>query len=53
MIIEEHFLDRILFLDVETVPLFADYSDLPDRWKNLWDHKAKFLKADPEQEPDP
>ena len=36
-------LSNILFLDIETVPQYADYSDLPEEWKKLWDHKASFL----------
>lgn len=40
----------ILFLDIETVPLYADYSDMPAAWKSLWDHKASFLIRNKEEE---
>lgn len=36
-------LHNILFLDIETVPQFPSYSDLPDEWKQLWDLKASSL----------
>ena len=36
-------LSNILFLDIETVPQYADYGDLPEEWKKLWDHKASYL----------
>ncbi len=29
-------LDRVLFLDIETVPLYPDYSAMPDLWQELW-----------------
>mgnify|MGYP000026276038 CR=1 FL=1 len=36
-------LENILVLDIETVPAAPDYKSLDDRWKGLWDKKAKFL----------
>ncbi len=36
-------LNNILFLDIETVPLFPDYSSLPEDWKQLWDSKSVSL----------
>lgn len=36
-------LGKVLFLDVETVPQYANYSLMPERDRLLWDHKAKFL----------
>jgi 3'-5' exonuclease len=41
-------LQNILVLDIETVPAQADYHQLNDRWKQLWDHKAKFLAKNEE-----
>jgi|SRR5690554_3120997 len=35
--------ENILFLDVETVSQFETYNDLDDRWRKLWERKAKFL----------
>jgi 3'-5' exonuclease len=39
------FLDisKVLFLDIETVPAYAQYSDLDDTWKTLWKHKARSI----------
>ncbi len=39
-------LNKILFLDIETVPAFASYDQMPDDWKALWDHKASFINRD-------
>ncbi|MBI9035272.1 MAG: 3'-5' exonuclease [Bacteroidales bacterium] len=39
----------ILFLDIETVPAYSQYEDLPDKFKKLWNKKAKFLKSDQAQ----
>ena len=33
--------DRILFLDIETVPAVPTYSDLSSEQAELWDHKAR------------
>jgi predicted PolB exonuclease-like 3'-5' exonuclease len=35
--------NNILFLDIETVPQYADYNSLPKDWKELWDTKANAL----------
>ena len=37
------FSNHILFLDIETVPQFPTYDDLPDGWKALWDNKSAAL----------
>lgn len=36
-------LEYVLFLDIETVPQYADYSELPDNLQKLWDNKAERL----------
>jgi len=41
----------ILFLDIETAPQRPDYDDLEMGYKELWDHKAKFLTRNPEDTP--
>lgn len=33
----------ILFLDIETVPQYPSYTELPDDWKALWDLKSNSL----------
>ncbi len=33
-------LENVLFLDIETVPLFANFSELDDTAKQLWEQKC-------------
>jgi uncharacterized protein YprB with RNaseH-like and TPR domain len=35
--------EKVLFLDIETVPQHPAYEYLPDNFKHLWDKKAKYL----------
>jgi uncharacterized protein YprB with RNaseH-like and TPR domain len=35
--------NNILFLDIETVPRYPDYSSMPEDWKHLWDTKSVSL----------
>jgi len=41
-------LDEILFLDIETVPQYSRYEQMPDEFKKLWDKKAKSLAKNEE-----
>jgi 3'-5' exonuclease len=34
---------NILFLDIETVPQYPSYDQLPEQWKQLWDAKSVSL----------
>ncbi len=43
--------NKILFLDIETVAQYADYKQLPERLRLLWDKKAKLLSRNEEVEP--
>ncbi|RYY60622.1 MAG: 3'-5' exonuclease [Chitinophagaceae bacterium] len=43
-------LNNILFLDIETVPQYASYGEVPNEWKKLWDHKAAQLIRGKEEE---
>jgi len=36
-------LEDILFLDIETVPQFASYKEVPEPMKELWERKASYL----------
>jgi uncharacterized protein YprB with RNaseH-like and TPR domain len=45
-------LENILFLDIETVPAFHAYSDVPDEWKKLWDKKALIIGKDKDDTPE-
>ena len=44
-------LDKILFLDIETVPMCSTYDELPERFVPLWDKKAGYLKREEEDTP--
>jgi DNA polymerase elongation subunit (family B) len=40
--------ENILFLDIETVPAFPEYKNVPEPFRKLWDHKAKFVRKEKE-----
>lgn len=42
----------ILFLDIETVPACSSYVELSKNMKDLWNHKASFLKKSEEETPE-
>ena len=42
--------NNILFLDIETVSQYENYSHLPDDWKELWDLKAGIINRNKEDE---
>ena len=39
-------LENVLFLDIETVPLFANFSELDDTSKLLWSQKTEYQRKD-------
>lgn len=39
-------LENVLFLDIETVPEFRDYSEMSEEKKLLWDEKSKYQRKD-------
>jgi len=39
-------LENILFLDIETVPLFSNFSKLGDVEKQLWEQKTKYQRKE-------
>ncbi len=43
-------INNILFLDIETVPQYASYAELPEEWKALWHLKAQYLLRNKEEE---
>jgi len=45
-------LEKILFLDIETVPMCASYEELPENFIPLWDKKAGYLKRNEEDTPE-
>ncbi len=44
-------INKILFLDIETVPSYPTYAKVPKRIKDLWDKKAKNLIKDEKDTP--
>ena len=45
-------ISKILFLDIETVPMTAEFDNLPEKFKKLWEKKAGYLKKDEEDTPE-
>ncbi len=45
-------IEKILFLDIETVPMVSDYDKLPDNFRRLWDKKAERIKQNEDDTPD-
>ena len=42
-------LTKILVLDIETVPQYITYKEVPEKWQHLWDKKSAFIKRDESQ----
>ena len=42
-------LTKILVLDIETVPQYPTYKEVPEKWQHLWDKKSAFIKRDEHQ----
>ncbi len=38
--------DKILFLDIETVPIYKSYNEAPLEFQKLWDKKSKYIVKD-------
>lgn len=45
-------IENILFLDIETVPEYPNYSDVPDRFQKLWDKKSRSFTPEGETSSD-
>lgn len=45
-------IEKILFLDIETVPSWPDYSQMPENFKKYWDKKAERMKKVEEDTPE-
>lgn len=37
-------LEKVLFLDIETVPATQNFDDLDEDWKHLWEDKSRFFR---------
>ncbi len=38
--------DQLLFLDIETVPQYQDWKELPEDFKALWDKKSNYFRKE-------
>ncbi len=41
-------LEKVIFIDIETVPLFPSHDLLSDKWKRLWERKSGYIGNDEE-----
>ncbi|MCF8335055.1 MAG: 3'-5' exonuclease [Bacteroidales bacterium] len=46
--LEQYNPEKILFLDIETVPLFSSYSELPESEEKFWDKKSSKFRGEEE-----
>jgi len=37
-------IENVLFLDIETVPQYQNFSDIPDKFKEFWERKSSFFR---------
>jgi predicted PolB exonuclease-like 3'-5' exonuclease len=40
--------ENILFLDIETVPQYASWDEIPEPYKRLWDKKSSYIRKENE-----
>ncbi len=45
-------IENILFLDIETVPRWEQYADMPEKFQQLWMHKVQFIGGGKEVTPE-
>jgi uncharacterized protein YprB with RNaseH-like and TPR domain len=41
--------ENVLFIDIETVPFYPDYAQLPEPWQVLWNKKADTLRKNEDE----
>ncbi|AHF16164.1 3'-5' exonuclease [Niabella soli] len=46
----QYAINSLLFLDIETVPQYPAFSDVPEAWKHLWERKAGALIRNRDEE---
>ena len=44
-------LENILFLDIETVPAYPDFAEVPEKFQKLWEKKAQRIRTDDQLSP--
>ena len=42
--------ENVLFIDIETVPLYPEWNAVPENWQHLWERKHNTLRLQPEEE---
>ena len=42
-------IENILFLDIETIPAWPSYTEVPEPFRKLWDRKTENLRKEPEE----
>ncbi|MBR7067617.1 MAG: 3'-5' exonuclease [Bacteroidales bacterium] len=50
MILSHISLENVLFIDIETVPQYANYADVPEPMRVLWDKKSHSIVRNAEEE---
>lgn len=50
--LQEIKIHNILFIDIETVPVYPNYAEMPNNFQALWDQKAERLKKSDKDTPD-
>ncbi|MDY0101918.1 MAG: ribonuclease H-like domain-containing protein [Lentimicrobium sp.] len=45
-------IEKVLFLDIETVPQYPTYNDVPEKFKEFWEHKAPKIKQNDTDTPE-
>jgi 3'-5' exonuclease len=50
MSMQSYPVNNILFLDIETVPQYSSYQEMPQSWRSLWDIKAGYIIRNKEDE---
>jgi 3'-5' exonuclease len=41
--------ENVLFIDIETIPLYPDYNSVPETWQELWNKKADTLRRNEDE----
>ncbi len=44
--LEQYDLNNLMVLDIETVPQYSSYNQLPEHMKKLWDHKTQYQRKE-------
>lgn len=50
--LEDIKIENILFLDIETVPQYQDFNEIPEAFKVLWDKKSHYFRDENQQASD-